>query len=231
MDLRYVENWSLSLDLVILLRTLTAVVRPSGVWERTDGTDSAGDRRRLRRAGWPARAGDAAAASCATDDGLRRPGAPARPPVTSCRTSCCATELARWRPADAVLSEEARTRTIAATGSTADRVWIVDPLDGTREFAEEGRADWAVHVALCGRPAPHRTSCWPPARSRCPAQHRTLATDSPPAYPPLPRRRRRRPDPDRGQPHPAAGVPRRAGRASSAPSWCRWARPARRSPR
>ena len=32
LDLRYVENWSLSLDLVILLRTLTAVVRPSGVW-------------------------------------------------------------------------------------------------------------------------------------------------------------------------------------------------------
>nr|MDT0664483.1 inositol monophosphatase family protein [Micromonospora sp. DSM 115978] len=30
----------------------------------------------------------------------------------------------------------------------ADRVWIVDPLDGTREFAEPGRSDWAVHVAL-----------------------------------------------------------------------------------
>jgi 3'(2'), 5'-bisphosphate nucleotidase len=30
----------------------------------------------------------------------------------------------------------------------ASRVWIIDPLDGTREFAEEGRTDWAVHVAL-----------------------------------------------------------------------------------
>ena len=30
----------------------------------------------------------------------------------------------------------------------ARRVWIVDPLDGTREFGEPGRTDWAVHVAL-----------------------------------------------------------------------------------
>ena len=32
-------------------------------------------------------------------------------------------------------------------------MWIVDPLDGTREFSEEGRTDWAVHVALWGRGA------------------------------------------------------------------------------
>jgi 3'(2'), 5'-bisphosphate nucleotidase len=32
-------------------------------------------------------------------------------------------------------------------------VWIVDPLDGTREFSEEGRTDWAVHVALWSRGA------------------------------------------------------------------------------
>ena len=32
LDLRYVENWSLSLDLVILLRTMTAVVRSSGAY-------------------------------------------------------------------------------------------------------------------------------------------------------------------------------------------------------
>jgi 3'(2'), 5'-bisphosphate nucleotidase len=31
---------------------------------------------------------------------------------------------------------------------SARRVWIVDPLDGTREFGEPGRTDWAVHVAL-----------------------------------------------------------------------------------
>jgi 3'(2'), 5'-bisphosphate nucleotidase len=54
-------------------------------------------------------------------------------------------ELARLRPGDAVLSEEGaddRARLLA------DRVWIVDPLDGTREFGETGRSDWAVHVAL-----------------------------------------------------------------------------------
>ena len=33
----------------------------------------------------------------------------------------------------------------------ADRVWIVDPLDGTREFSEPGRIDWAVHIALVDR--------------------------------------------------------------------------------
>ena len=50
-------------------------------------------------------------------------------------------------PDDAVLSEEAADDR-ARLGR--DRVWIVDPLDGTREFAE-GRADWAVHVALWQR--------------------------------------------------------------------------------
>jgi 3'(2'), 5'-bisphosphate nucleotidase len=53
--------------------------------------------------------------------------------------------LATERPDDAVLSEEAaddRRRL------SADRVWIVDPLDGTREYGEAGRSDWAVHVAL-----------------------------------------------------------------------------------
>lgn len=55
--------------------------------------------------------------------------------------------LAAGRPDDAVLSEEA----LDTPGRrTAARVWIVDPLDGTREYAE-GRADWAVHVALWER--------------------------------------------------------------------------------
>jgi len=54
-------------------------------------------------------------------------------------------ELARLRPGDAVLSEEGRDDPARLT---ADRVWIVDPLDGTREFGEPGRSDWAVHVAL-----------------------------------------------------------------------------------
>ena len=54
-------------------------------------------------------------------------------------------ELARDHPDDAVLSEEGADD---AARLTAERVWIVDPLDGTREFGEYGRSDWAVHVAL-----------------------------------------------------------------------------------
>ena len=53
--------------------------------------------------------------------------------------------LTAERPDDVVFSEEAaddRRRL------TADRVWIVDPLDGTREYGEGDRHDWAVHVAL-----------------------------------------------------------------------------------
>jgi len=53
--------------------------------------------------------------------------------------------LAEHRPGDAVLSEEGKDDK-ARLGS--DRVWIVDPLDGTREFSEPPRDDWAVHVAL-----------------------------------------------------------------------------------
>lgn len=53
--------------------------------------------------------------------------------------------LARERPDDAVLSEEGVDDLVRLS---AERVWIVDPLDGTREFSELGREDWAVHVAL-----------------------------------------------------------------------------------
>src|SRR3954453_11607726 len=53
--------------------------------------------------------------------------------------------LAQARPGDAVLSEEAVDDKVRLT---AARVWIVDPLDGTREYGEDGRTDWAVHVAL-----------------------------------------------------------------------------------
>lgn len=59
------------------------------------------------------------------------------------------TRLAALRPNDAVLSEESaddRSRL------NAERVWIIDPLDGTREY-REGRDDWAVHVALISRGA------------------------------------------------------------------------------
>jgi 3'(2'), 5'-bisphosphate nucleotidase len=58
--------------------------------------------------------------------------------------------LAEARPGDAVLSEES-VDDLARLD--AERVWIVDPLDGTTEFGEEGRTDWAVHVALWQRGA------------------------------------------------------------------------------
>ncbi|MCX5118874.1 3'(2'),5'-bisphosphate nucleotidase CysQ [Micromonospora sp. NBC_00362] len=103
------------------------------------------------------------------------------------------TELAKWRPEDAVLSEEdegsrlawaAEVNTGAVSRLNADRVWIVDPLDGTREFSEEGRSDWAVHVALWARnaPSPHGLIA---GAVGLPAQHRVLGTDYPPAYPPM----------------------------------------------
>ena len=60
--------------------------------------------------------------------------------------------LTEQRPGDAVLSEEAHRGTASAHDRhTAERVWIIDPLDGTREFSEPPREDWAVHVALWER--------------------------------------------------------------------------------
>jgi len=64
-----------------------------------------------------------------------------------------ASRLAVERPVDAILSEEAAEDPRRLTG---ERVWIIDPLDGTREFAEgDGagcwRDDFAVHVALWRR--------------------------------------------------------------------------------
>ena len=53
--------------------------------------------------------------------------------------------LAEYRPGDAVLSEEGKDDKARLEAS---RVWIVDPLDGTREYSEPPRDDWAVHVAL-----------------------------------------------------------------------------------
>ena len=60
-------------------------------------------------------------------------------------------ELRALRPEDGVLCEETQDSTDRLGKS---RVWIIDPLDGTREYGE-GRADWAVHVALAidGHPA------------------------------------------------------------------------------
>lgn len=58
--------------------------------------------------------------------------------------------LRRLRPGDAVLSEEGADD---PRRLEAHRVWIIDPLDGTREYAEPHRSDWAVHVALWERGA------------------------------------------------------------------------------
>ncbi len=52
--------------------------------------------------------------------------------------------LQEYRPEDGVLSEESRD---TQERLEKDRVWIIDPVDGTREYGE-GRTDWAVHVAL-----------------------------------------------------------------------------------
>ncbi|BBY42203.1 3'(2'),5'-bisphosphate nucleotidase CysQ [Mycolicibacterium celeriflavum] len=56
--------------------------------------------------------------------------------------------LRERRPDDAVLSEEAVDD---VSRVHADRVWIVDPVDGTWEFSLPGRTDWAVHIALWQR--------------------------------------------------------------------------------
>jgi 3'(2'), 5'-bisphosphate nucleotidase len=56
--------------------------------------------------------------------------------------------LGTYRPDDAVLSEEGKDDKLRLT---AERAWIIDPLDGTREFSEPPRDDWAVHVALWAR--------------------------------------------------------------------------------
>lgn len=86
--------------------------------------------------------------------------------------------LAEERPADAVLSEESTDRMNERLA--ADRVWIVDPLDGTREFAEFEREDWAVHVALWDRAANDLVA----GAVALPARGITLATDAPPRLKP-----------------------------------------------
>jgi len=85
--------------------------------------------------------------------------------------------LARQRPGDVVLSEEGADNP-ARLG--ARRVWIVDPLDGTREFGEPGRSDWAVHVALWESDTSDLTA----GAVALPAQDTVLSTLEPPPGPP-----------------------------------------------
>ena len=53
--------------------------------------------------------------------------------------------LTAARPDDVILSEEAADN---RRRLNAERVWIIDPIDGTNEFAEHPRHDWAIHIAL-----------------------------------------------------------------------------------
>lgn len=85
------------------------------------------------------------------------------------------------RPDDFILSEEA---TDDPARCAARRVWVVDPLDGTREFSER-RGDWAVHIGLAidGRPATGAVAL--------PASGAVFASDDAPrVFPPLPARLR-----------------------------------------
>jgi 3'(2'), 5'-bisphosphate nucleotidase len=83
--------------------------------------------------------------------------------------------LHRARPDDPILSEESAD---VSTRLESSRVWIVDPLDGTREYSEKGRDDWAVHIALVidGVAAIGAVAL--------PAQDLVLRTDPAPVVPP-----------------------------------------------
>jgi 3'(2'), 5'-bisphosphate nucleotidase len=83
--------------------------------------------------------------------------------------------LGALRPNDAILSEEGRD---GPARLSADRVWVVDPLDGTNEFGQPGRSDWAVHIALAvrGEPAVGAVAL--------PALGVVYGTGDPPPYPP-----------------------------------------------
>jgi 3'(2'), 5'-bisphosphate nucleotidase len=88
--------------------------------------------------------------------------------------------LARHCPADSVLSEEAAD---SAARLSADRVWIIDPLDGTREFSERPRADWAVHVALWQSTGGDPGGTLTAGAVAIPAEDLTFGTGSPPRLP------------------------------------------------
>ena len=121
--------------------------------------------------------------------------------------------LAEHRPGDAVLSEEGKDDKARLE---AARVWIVDPLDGTREFSEPPRDDWAVHVALW------EDGDLVAGAVAQPALGETFNTGHPPVVPPqhAPTGRGSR------SPAPARRPSWRRSPRSSTPSWCRWARPA-----
>jgi 3'(2'), 5'-bisphosphate nucleotidase len=91
------------------------------------------------------------------------------------------TALAKWRPGDALLSEE---RHDDRARLAAERVWIVDPLDGTREYGE-GRDDWAVHVALAVAGVPRVGAVAIPARGLLFRSDRVVPPSPPPRERPI----------------------------------------------
>ena len=127
--------------------------------------------------------------------------------------------LAEHRPEDSVLSEEAADD---KGRLDARRVWIIDPLDGTREFSEPPRDDWAVHVALWEASADGGdlvAGAVAPARPR----RDPFSTGTPPGVP-------ARTAAGRGSRSAAPGRRRswRPSRPRSTPSWCPWAPPGSR---
>ncbi len=100
--------------------------------------------------------------------------------------------LGAARPDDGLLSEEGDHHT---DRTARQRAWIVDPLDGTREYTEDGRTDWAVHVALA---VAGQAVCGAVA---LPARHLVLSTAVPPQVPP------------------ASGPPRLVVSRSRPPAW------------
>lgn len=88
--------------------------------------------------------------------------------------------LSDQRPDDGLLSEESKDTDARLSKS---RVWIIDPVDGTREYSE-GRSDWAVHVALAIDGAPVIGAV------ALPALDLVLRTDQPAIIPPVPKKLR-----------------------------------------
>lgn len=88
--------------------------------------------------------------------------------------------LGEQRPDDGLLSEESKDTDARLSKS---RVWIIDPVDGTREYSE-GRSDWAVHVALAIDGAPVIGAV------ALPALDLVLRTDQPAIIPPAPEKLR-----------------------------------------
>nr|WP_314465636.1 3'(2'),5'-bisphosphate nucleotidase CysQ [uncultured Novosphingobium sp.] len=88
--------------------------------------------------------------------------------------------LREQRPEDGLLSEEEKDN---AERLAKERVWIVDPVDGTREYGEE-RADWAVHIGMAvdGEPVLGAVAL--------PGAGVVLRSDQPGEVPPAPERLR-----------------------------------------